>query len=454
MTIIKTVGLVGVAALALGACGGPTVEGGGGTPTTPAAGGDATTPGGETTEAGFDWSSVEPATEIAFWTNHPGGSMDIEKELVEKFTAETGITVDHVTAGANYAEVSQRFQTAQVSGDQGDVVVLSDANWFSAYLAGSIAPVDEILAAAGVDASNYVDALYEDYLYEGEHWAVPYARSTPLFYYNKEHYADAGLPDRAPESWAEMEEFAAQLTEAGHTTAFAYPPEAEYPAWTMANLVWGFGGQWSDEWDFSAAHSAETIEALEFAQRSLEEGWAAVASTAPQTDFAAGANSSVIASTGALNSTIEAAGFEIGVGFLPVGPSGDEKVVPTGGAGLAVASKSTPEQQLAAAMFVSYITNAENTAAFSGATGYLPVTKGADMSAKYAEQPLFEVAVDQLERARVQDFGRVLLPGGDIALSRGLSEVLVQKTDPAATMQKVADEMQSLYDRDLKAVLG
>ena len=76
------------------------------------------------------------------------------------------------------------------------------------------------------------------------------------------------------------------------------------------------------------------------------------------------------------------------------------------------------------------------------------------MSAKYAEQPLFEVAVDQLERARVQDFGRVLLPGGDIALSRGLSEVLVQKTDPAATMQKVADEMQSLYDRDLKAVLG
>ena len=141
MTIIKTVGLVGVAALALGACGGPTVEGGGGTPTTPAAGGDATTPGGETTEAGFDWSSVEPATEIAFWTNHPGGSMDIEKELVEKFTAETGITVDHVTAGANYAEVSQRFQTAQVSGDQGDVVVLSDANWFSAYLAGSIAPV-------------------------------------------------------------------------------------------------------------------------------------------------------------------------------------------------------------------------------------------------------------------------------------------------------------------------
>ncbi len=380
--------------------------------------------------------------------------MDVEKELVAKFTADTGIKVDHVTAGANYAEVSQRFQTAQVSGDQGDVVVLSDANWFSAYLAGSIQPVDELLAAADIDPTTYVDALYEDYLYEGQHWAVPYARSTPLFYYNKEHYADAGLPDRAPETWAEMKEFAGKLTAAGHETAFAFPPEAEYPAWTMANLVWGFGGQWSKEWDFSAAHSAETVEALKFAQQALADGWAAVASTAPQTDFAAGANSSVVASTGALNSTIEAASFDVGVGFLPLGPTGDEKVVPTGGAGLAIASKSSPEKQLAAAMFVSYITNAENTATFSGATGYLPVQKGADMSAKYAEQPLFETAVKQLERARVQDFGRVLLPGGDIALSRALNEVLVQNADAEATMKKAAEEMQNLYDRDLKSVLG
>jgi sn-glycerol 3-phosphate transport system substrate-binding protein len=222
----------------------------------------------------------------------------------------------------------------------------------------------------------------------------------------------------------------------------------------MANLVWGFGGQWSKEWDFSAAHSAETVEALKFAQQALADGWAAVASTAPQTDFAAGANSSVVASTGALNSTIEAASFDVGVGFLPLGPTGDEKVVPTGGAGLAIASKSSPEKQLAAAMFVSYITNAENTATFSGATGYLPVQKGADMSAKYAEQPLFETAVKQLERARVQDFGRVLLPGGDIALSRALNEVLVQNADAEATMKKAAEEMQNLYDRDLKSVLG
>ncbi|MEZ5086464.1 MAG: ABC transporter substrate-binding protein [Tessaracoccus sp.] len=440
-TLLKAVSLAGVSALVLTACGGPTVDGGNDdAPADPDA-------------PAFDWASVEPAEEIAFWTNHPGGSMDIEKELIAKFTEATGITVNHVTAGANYPEVQQRFQTAQTAGDQGDVVVLSDATWFSAYLADSITPVDEVLAGVDVDTGTYVDALYEDYLYEDQHWAVPYARSTPLFYYNKDHYAEAGLPDRAPETWDEVKEFAAALTEAGHSTAFAFPPEAEYPAWTMANLVWAYGGSWSDEWDFSAAHSAETVEALEFAQQAINDGWAAVASTAPQTDFAAGANSSVVGSTGALNSTLETAGFNVGVGFLPLGPSGEENVVPTGGAGLSIASKSTPEKQKAAAMFVSFITNPENTAAFSGATGYLPVQKDADMSAVYAEQPLFEVAVQQLERARVQDFGRVLLPGGDIALSRALNEVLVQGADAEEAMTKVAGEMTTLYDRDLKAVL-
>ncbi|MDF1487521.1 ABC transporter substrate-binding protein [Tessaracoccus caeni] len=441
--LIKAVGLAGVSALALTACGGPIVDGGNNGGSDPSA---------NQTEA-TDWSTVEPAKEITFWSTHPGGSMDFEKEIAAKFEAETGIKVDLITAGATYEEIAQRFQTAQTAGDQGDVVVMSDANWFSAYLAGSITSVDDLVAAADNDTSTYVDALYEDYLYDGKHWAVPYGRSTPLFYYNKEHYADAGLPDQAPATWDELREYADKLAAAGHTTAFAFPPEAEYPAWTMANLVWSFGGGWSNEWDFSQAYSEGTVAALKFAQEALADGWAAVASASPQTDFAAGANSSVVASTGALRSTIEAASFDIGVGFLPTGPSGATDVVPTGGAGLAIASKSAPEKQKAAAMFVSFMTSTENTAAFSGLTGYLPVRKDADMSAVYAENPLFEVAVQQLERAHVQDFGRVLLPGGDIALARGLNEVLVQKADPEETMKKVADEMTTLYDRDLKSVL-
>ena len=444
---MSAVAAAGVAMLVLGACGGPSVDSGSGTGS-----GSGSEQSGTASEA-IDWASIEPATEISFWTNHPGGSQAVEQELVAAFTAETGIKVDLVTAGANYAEVSQRFQTAQTGGDQGDLVVLSDANWFNAYLAGSIRPVDELLPAVDIQSSDYVDALYEDYLYEGAHYALPYARSTPLFYYNKAHYADAGLPDEAPKTWDQVKEYSEKLKAAGHSTPFGFPPEAEYPAWTMANLVWSYGGQWSNEWDFTAAYSPETIEALTFAQNAIKDGWATVVSSAPQTDYAAGGASQVIASTGALSSTLSTAGFDVGVGFLPTGPTGDENVVPTGGAGIAIASKSSPERQKAAAMLATFLTNAQSTATFSQGTGYLPVQKSADMSDVYAEKPQFEVAVNQLSRARVQDFGRVLLPGGDLTLSGALAQILSQGADPKTAMEGAANEMQSLYDRDLKALL-
>src|SRR5699024_4817764 len=89
-----------------------------------------------------DVSGVEPADEITFWTHHPGGSADVENELIEQFTSETGIEVNVVTSGANYEETSQRFQTAQGSAEV-DVVVLSDATWFPNYLNGSLVAVDD-----------------------------------------------------------------------------------------------------------------------------------------------------------------------------------------------------------------------------------------------------------------------------------------------------------------------
>ena len=408
---------------------------------------------GETAETeDTDFTDVEPADSITFWTNHPGGSQDVESELIEGFTEETGIEVDVVTAGANYEEVSQRFQTAQGTGDVGDVVILSDATWFPNYLNGSLAPVDEALETADVDTSGDHETLFADYDYEGSHYGAPYARSTPLFYYNTEHYEEAGL-DEAPETWDEVTEHSEALMDAEvASSAFVFPPEEQYPAWTMSNLVWAYGGSWSEEWDFSPVSSEETVEALEYAQEAAQE-WAMVGSGDPADDFSAGAASQMVASTGSLAGVLETADFEVGVGFLPGGPAGDGET-PTGGAGMSIASESSPEEQLAAAMFIGHMTNPDSTATFSEAVGYMPVHRDADMSAVYEETPQFEVAVDQLqERARVQDNSRVFLPGGDLALSQMLQRILTSDVDVAEETAALEEEFEGLYERDLATEL-
>ncbi|WP_206446546.1 ABC transporter substrate-binding protein [Agrococcus sp. KRD186] len=432
--VTTTVAALGVAALGLTACG-------------PAVG--ATDPSADAAAA-TDWTSVEPAESISFWTNHPGGSQEIEQQLIDSFTEETGIEVEVVTAGANYEEISQRYQTAQTSGDVGDLVVMSDATWFTNYVNGSLLPLDDVFAAAGGDASTYNTTLFDDYLYEGSHFAVPYSRSTTIFYYNKDDYAAAGL-DAAPTTWDEVQANSQALVEAGVTdTAFSFPPAEDYPAWMMNNLVWGYGGGWSDEWDASAMTSDETVQAVQFAQDAVLDGWANVSSGSPADDFAAGATSQFIGSTGSLGGVTETAGFEVGVAFLPGGPVETELVVPTGGAGIAISASSTPEEQLAAAMLADHLTSAENTVAFSAETGYMPVRSDADASELYAANPNFEVAVNQLEtRTRTQDFMRVFLPGGDLTLATGLQRILTTDADVAESLAEMQAELEGLYENDL-----
>lgn len=411
--------------------------------------------GGETESKDLDFTDVEPASEIIFWSNHPGGSIDLEEEIIKRFKDETGITVTLETAGANYEEVSQKFQTAQTSGTVGDLVVLSDVTWFPAYLADSIIPVDDVMKAADADVSTYHEALFNDYLYEGSHYGVPYARSTPIFYYNKDHYEQAGLPDEAPKNWEEAREYSMALKDAGiKADGFGFPPEEEYPAWTMANLVWGYGGAYSDKWDFNTVADEDTVEALTFAQDGVKEGWGAVLTGDPATAFSAESVSQIIASTGSLSGILDTASFNVGVGFLPAGPKADTGIVSTGGAGVAIASKSTPERQLAAAMFAAFLTNAENTAFFSEGTGYLPVRTDADMSAVYVDTPQFETAVNQLPLARSQDYARVFVPGGDLAIAKTLQNILAGGADVTSSTEALRDDLQGLYDRDLKSRLG
>lgn len=407
--------------------------------------------GGKTElSAPTDYAGIEPAKEISFWSNHPSGSIDLEKEMIAKFEEESGIKVNLVTAGANYDEVAQKFQTAQVSGDAGDLVVLSDTTWFPAYLNGSIIPVDGVFEAASLPLDGYYPSFLEDYLYEGEHYAIPYARSTIIFFYNKDAYKAAGLDDSAPVTWQEVADRSTTLAANNpNVAAFGYPSDAYFPSWTMSNLVWSYGGDWSDGWDFSTMTDPETLNAIQFAQNSINDGWAEVLSGDPTTDFAAGAVNQVLASTGGLRGILEASSFEVGAAVLPSGPADTDKVVPTGGAGLGISAHSEPSKQLAAAMLASYLTNSENTAFFSAGTGYLPVQQDADMSTVYEETPLFKVAVDSLPMTRSQNYARVLVPGGSLALDRALMEVLVSGSDVEDALETAKSEIQTTYDRDI-----
>ncbi|GAA3282844.1 ABC transporter substrate-binding protein [Paenarthrobacter aurescens] len=431
---------LGAGAAALAACGGPSTAG--------------TTDAVDT--AAIDFSGVKPAASIDFWTNHPGKSQDVEKAIIEKFHAKfPEIKVNLVTAGANYEEIAQKFQTSQAAktGLPG-LVVLSDVWWFRYYSNGSIIPIDGLVKQLDIKIDDFQKSLVDDYKYEDKQWALPYGRSTPLFYYNKDHFKAAGLPDRAPATWQEFAEWAPKLkATSGAQYAYIYPALAGYAGWTLQNNLWGWGGSWSKDWDITC-DSAQSVAALQWAQDSIyKDGWAGVSSKEAADDFAAGITSSTISSTGSLLGVLKAAKFNVGVGFLPGGPEAPSGVCPTGGAGLGIPSGITKEEQLAAATFLKFMTEPENTAAFSAATGYMPTRLSADMSAVLAATPQIKTAMDQLAATRVQDNARVFLPGADQEMAKSAAKILTQQGDVQATMTELKKTLEGIYTKDVKPKL-
>lgn len=439
---LKLAGAAGAVAAAA-ACGGPSLGANG--------------PGAAPEQV--DFAGVKPASSITFWSSNPGGSGAVTQQVIDAYqAANPGTTVKLVTAGKNYEEIAQKFQTTQSAGGQGlpDVILLSDVWWFRYYMQRSIIPMDSAISAAGIELADYREQLVQDYQYNGAQWAVPWARSTPLFYYNKAHWAAAGLPDRAPTTWQEFAEWAPKLQGAGTGAqhAFQMPALTDYAGWTFQNNMWGEGGGWSGAGagDFDVTcDSAGSVAAMEYLKKATGPGgWSGVAATDASNDLSAGAVSATVSSTGSLVGVLKAAKFDVGVGFLPGGPKVDKPVCPTGGAGLGIPKAVPKENQLAAAMFIKFLTSPENAVSFSAATGYLPIRTSAKIDQLIATTPQSKVAIDQLAVTKVQDKARVFFPGADQEMAKACAKILNEQADVASTLGELKTTLANIFDQQVK----
>ncbi len=391
-----------------------------------------------------------PSTEaltVVLWSSFSGKNGETETALVDKFNEAYGgeVTVDYQVQG-NYEETAQKVTAALQAQTAPDISLLSDVWWFKFYLNQVLLPLDDLAAIENIDFTDYQDSLINEGLRMEKHWWIPFARSTPLFYYNKEKWAAAGLPDRGPETWDEFMEWAPTLveTEGDETkvSAFAHPDGASYIAWLFQGVAWQFGGSYSDP-DFTMRMTEEnTIAAGQFYKDSVHEYKWALPTKDVQTDFINGLTASTMASTGSMGGIKANAQFEFGTAFLP---KKEEFGCCTGGAGLAILNACPEEKRTAAMKYIGFVSNPENTVFWAQNTGYMPVRKSAvaseAMKTYFAEFPQFQTAVDQLALTRPQDSARVFVPNGDQIIGKGLERITVQSEDVATVFAEVNDTL-------------
>jgi|DewCreStandDraft_2_1066082.scaffolds.fasta_scaffold00290_36 sn-glycerol 3-phosphate transport system substrate-binding protein len=384
---------------------------------------------------------------LTYWKSLEGPRHEAQVKLTEDFNAtrsDIKVTLEHV---GTYAQAAEKLQVALAGGTPPDVMMLTVDSFMPGFARrGALYPLDDFAKvdkSAGMD--RYVPGFLRDGTVNGKLYQLPFARSTPLFYFNRDHLATAGLPNVAPSTWDQVLDLSQRLTLAGvpqpdttDQSRIAMGIAAYW--WPFQSICWAFGGRLSDDQFRPTVTQPETIEALQFLATMIERRIARGYSTSGrfQTAFVQGQTTFLMESTAQLTQIEQQAPFRVGAAFMP---ARKERAVPGGGSGLSIIASIPAEKREAGWEFIKFMTNTPNTVYWSMATGYMVVRTDALSVPEYRQHleanPNARVTFDQMAYVRTHD-AIVEVPQAPAAIEDALRQVLVER----APVKTVLEELQ------------
>lgn len=407
--------------------------------------------------------SAAQAVELEFYfpVAVGGGAADIIQKMTDDYMAQNPDVAISAVYSGSYADTTTRAITASRGGNPPQLAILLSVDLFTLLDEELILPWDDFIPAAEQEAffGGFFASFMRNSQTEGKTWGIPFQRSTPVMYYNKEAFAAAGLdPETPPATWDELVEMGQTLTlrDAGGTVTQwgVRIPSSGFPSWLFTGLVASNGqdGLANDAGTEVYFSTPEVIGALEYLvsladdHGVMEPGildWGAT----PQA-FMDGQVAIAWTTTGNLTNIRTNAPFDFGVAMLP---ANERRGAPTGGGNFYLFDGSSDEQAQAAVDFVRWATEPEQAAKWSIDTGYVAPradTWETDVMKAYAQDvPGALVARDQLEYA-VPELATFQGPQVTQIMNDNIAAAIVGDKTPAQAMadaQTAADAILAAY---------
>jgi sn-glycerol 3-phosphate transport system substrate-binding protein len=282
---------------------------------------------------------------------------------------------------------------------------------------------------------------------------MPFMRSTPLLYFNRDMFAAAGLPDRAPDTWDEFRDFCRKLTKGDQQYGASFTLGTTTAHWYLQGAIYAFGGEVSDKNFKVKLTAAPAVAAAQFWQDMVLKDKIALAGNVAagdaQNDLLNGRAGMAFGSTGSMASIMSRAKFKVGMGFMP---KQAKQAVPVGGSVLAMTS-TDKARQVAAWELMKYLTSPASNSAIVVKTGYLPTSKAAmDFAGTveyFKQYPDRKVAQDQLQYARPQASVMSIAKGTEI-LRQAVEKLLIGGVPAAQVMKDAAADLEKEYEESFK----
>jgi sn-glycerol 3-phosphate transport system substrate-binding protein len=324
--------------------------------------------------------------------------------LVEEFNkAQNEVYVESIFAGG-YMEAMDKAQTAFLAGNPPELAVLDAPNLLTLMDIDAVVPLDEYIAKEGGEPyiSNFLEGFMKIARFEGKIWSIPWQRSTPIMYFNRDAYTEVGLdPAKAASTWDELTSYSQKLTSAdtsGNVTRWGVLIPNDY--WLVKPLLLQAGGEADNEaGTYIAVDTEEMRDVYRFLNKlayQLKVTTGVTPWSQSVSDFATGKTAMLYHSTGAMTYIRNSTTYDFGAAYLPK----YKRQVNIEGGGNFFIFKTDERRQEAAWKAIKWLTRPENTAKWSIGSGYIPVRKEAfelpDYKAYTDEWPQALVAYHQL----------------------------------------------------------
>ncbi len=294
---------------------------------------------------------AEAPVEITFWHSMGGVNGEAISKMVEDFNvANEGKIKVTVEFQGNYDETVTKIKAAGAGALPVDVVQIYDIGSRFMIDSGWVKPIQDFVDAQNYDLSQIEPNLAAYYTIDGKLYSMPFNSSTPLMYYNKDAFKEAGLdPEAPPTNFEEIFEVAKKLEKKddnGKITQYGFG---------MGNYGWFFeqwvgkqGKHYVDNNNGRGADPATKVvfdengagaDILGIWKKMFDEGvfeYLGQGNDGAKQAFISGDIAITLESTAALKSLLQNVGdsFELGTGYFPSINADDKGGVSIGGGSL------------------------------------------------------------------------------------------------------------------------
>jgi sn-glycerol 3-phosphate transport system substrate-binding protein len=162
---------------------------------------------------------------VNYWHSMAGANGELVKAMVERYNASQDKIQVIETFQGGYEDAAAKLQQSVAAGTAPEIAMIERAFVERFAAANALVDLSPYLAKAGLSKDMFVKGLmgYSEYNNDGKLVSVPFNRSTPILYYNKTAFKEAGLnPDKGPENWDQLKEYATKLTRKDGTKTIRY----------------------------------------------------------------------------------------------------------------------------------------------------------------------------------------------------------------------------------------